>query len=278
MDPIGASSTWRWYGYDNSWVMLDGQPVQSVSGGGHWGGGMFINARDLARFGCSRCAAASGSDQQILSEEWVQLALTPTPAQPTYGFMNWFLNTDRKRYTGRRPSSAFVHVGNGTNIVYVDPEQRSRRRRALDRPPLLRSDAGAGAQLDHRAGIGDGSAPALSREAGDVRGDDEARCVILSFSAHPPRHSERSEESRRRRAGPAPPPALRATSRQDPSLRSGWQDSHPPITSRTGIPPFCVRSTSLSSSRSWASSDRSAVSSATRQPASRSRASRPIAA
>jgi CubicO group peptidase (beta-lactamase class C family) len=40
MEPIGASGTWRWYGYDNSWVVLDGQLVQSVSGGAHWGGGM----------------------------------------------------------------------------------------------------------------------------------------------------------------------------------------------------------------------------------------------
>jgi CubicO group peptidase (beta-lactamase class C family) len=51
MEPIGASSTWRWYGYDNSWIDIDGQKVQSVSGGGHWGGGMFINAYDMARFG-----------------------------------------------------------------------------------------------------------------------------------------------------------------------------------------------------------------------------------
>ena len=37
MDPIGASSTWRWYGYDNSWVEVDGQKMQSVSGGGQLG-------------------------------------------------------------------------------------------------------------------------------------------------------------------------------------------------------------------------------------------------
>jgi uncharacterized protein (DUF58 family) len=24
MEPIGASNTWRWYGYDNSWIVLDG--------------------------------------------------------------------------------------------------------------------------------------------------------------------------------------------------------------------------------------------------------------
>ena len=51
MDEIGASNTWRWYGYENSYVVIDGQIVQSVSGGGHWGGGMFINAYDMARFG-----------------------------------------------------------------------------------------------------------------------------------------------------------------------------------------------------------------------------------
>jgi Beta-lactamase len=26
MDPIGASNTWRWFGYDNAWVVIDGQP------------------------------------------------------------------------------------------------------------------------------------------------------------------------------------------------------------------------------------------------------------
>jgi CubicO group peptidase (beta-lactamase class C family) len=49
------------------------------------------------------------------------MALTPTPAQPTYGFMNWFLNTDRKRLPSA-PASAFMHLGNGTNLIYVDPE------------------------------------------------------------------------------------------------------------------------------------------------------------
>ena len=42
MDPIGSSNTWRWHGYENSWVTIDGLKMQSVSGGGHWGGGMWI--------------------------------------------------------------------------------------------------------------------------------------------------------------------------------------------------------------------------------------------
>ncbi len=120
MDPIGASSTWRWYGYDNSWIVLDGRAVQSVSGGGHWGGGVFINARDMARFGLLTLRRGQWKDKRLLSDTWVRQSLTPTPAQPTYGYMNWFLNTDRK-YVPSAPAAAFLHVGNGTNIIYVDP-------------------------------------------------------------------------------------------------------------------------------------------------------------
>ncbi|MEY4957764.1 MAG: hypothetical protein RL409_2021, partial [Gemmatimonadota bacterium] len=109
MEPIGASNTWRWYGYDNSWIVLDGKLVQSVSGGGHWGGGMMINAWDMARFGLLTQRRGVWGGKQLLSDAWVTKALTPTPAQPTYGYMNWFLNTDRK-YVPAAPPQAFVHV------------------------------------------------------------------------------------------------------------------------------------------------------------------------
>ena len=121
MDPIGASNTWRWTGYRNAWIVLDGQPVQSVSGGGHWGGGMFINAFDMARFGLLTLHRGNWNGKQLLSEQWVQQALTPTPAKTDYGYMNWFLNTDKKLLPNA-PVNAFMHVGNGNNIIYVDPE------------------------------------------------------------------------------------------------------------------------------------------------------------
>lgn len=121
MDPIEASNTWRWHGYENSWVLIDGVAMQAVSGGGHWGGGMFINARDQARFGYLTLRRGKWKNQQILSENWVKMALTPTPVQPTYGFMNWFLNTN-KELLPSAPESAFAHLGAGTNMVYVDPE------------------------------------------------------------------------------------------------------------------------------------------------------------
>jgi CubicO group peptidase (beta-lactamase class C family) len=121
MDPIGASSTWRWYGYDNSWVTLDGVSVQSVSGGGHWGGGMQISARDQARFGLLTLRRGRWKDAQLLSENWIALATTPTPPEPTYGFMNFFLNTDKKLLPSA-PASAFQHLGAGSNLIYCDPE------------------------------------------------------------------------------------------------------------------------------------------------------------
>lgn len=121
MDPIGASNTWRWFGYENSFVVLDGRIVQSVSGGGHWGGGMFINAYDMARFGLLTARGGRWGERQLLSAEYVRQARTPTAAQPTYGFMNWFLNTDRKFYPAV-PATAFAHIGNGTNLIYVDPD------------------------------------------------------------------------------------------------------------------------------------------------------------
>jgi CubicO group peptidase (beta-lactamase class C family) len=121
MDPIGASPTWRWFGYDNAWIVLDGNIVQSVSGGGHWGGGMMINAYDMARFGYLTLRHGKWKDKQLLSNQWIDWALTPTKPQPTYGFMNWFLNTDKK-FLPSAPATAYTHIGNGTNMIYVDPE------------------------------------------------------------------------------------------------------------------------------------------------------------
>lgn len=121
MDKIGASNTWRWTGYRNAWIVLDGQPVQSVSGGGHWGGGMFINAWDMARFGLLTLHKGNWNGQQLLSESFFDMATMPTTPKPDYGFMNFFLNTDKKYMPGA-PATAYCHIGNGTNMIYVDPE------------------------------------------------------------------------------------------------------------------------------------------------------------
>jgi CubicO group peptidase (beta-lactamase class C family) len=121
MNPIGASNTWAWTGYNNAWIILDGKMIQSVSGGGHFGGGLYMNANDMARFGLLTLRKGNWNGKQIISEDWINKSRTPTQAYTGYGFMNYFLNTDKKMYPSA-PASAFTHIGNGTNAIYVDPE------------------------------------------------------------------------------------------------------------------------------------------------------------
>ena len=51
MNPIGASSTWKWVPYTNAYVDIDGKRMASVAGRHAWGGGMWISTYDMARFG-----------------------------------------------------------------------------------------------------------------------------------------------------------------------------------------------------------------------------------
>ena len=121
MDPIGASGTWEWHGYRNSWVELDGKQVQSVSSGAHWGGGMWISARDMARFGLLTLRRGQWGERRVLPEAWIAQALTPTGPQPTYGFMNYYLNTGKRQWPSA-PESTFCHLGSGTNAICVLPD------------------------------------------------------------------------------------------------------------------------------------------------------------
>lgn len=117
MDPIGASTTWRWTGYDHAYVNLDGQMLQSVSGGGHHGGGLFVSTLDLARFGLLCLRRGRWNDRQLLSEAWLRQARRPSVPNPQYGFL-WWLNTDR-RWPAVSPS-VYSAQGFGGNYVIVD--------------------------------------------------------------------------------------------------------------------------------------------------------------
>lgn len=119
MDPIGASSTWRWYGYDNSFVNMDGVMMQSVSGGGHFGGGLFINTLDHARFGLLFLRKGKWKNRQLLSENWVNAVQQPSAANNSYGFM-WWLNAG-ERYKGVQ-KSIYTAEGFGGNFIVIDNE------------------------------------------------------------------------------------------------------------------------------------------------------------
>lgn len=120
MDPIGASATWRWHGYENSWVTLDGLKMQSVSGGGHFGGGMFVSTADHARFGLLMLRNGDWGGRRLLSADWIARATRPSPAKADYGFL-WWLNTGRQAIPAA-PASAFWAAGFGGHYVYIDRE------------------------------------------------------------------------------------------------------------------------------------------------------------
>lgn len=121
MDPIGASRTWEWHGYRNSWVTIGGKPVQSVSGGGHWGGGMFISAYDLARAGLLVARGGQWEGKQLVSPAYLKQVTAPSPLNPSYGLMFW-LNTGRIQYPDAPAHLVMMH-GAGANRVIIDAER-----------------------------------------------------------------------------------------------------------------------------------------------------------
>jgi CubicO group peptidase (beta-lactamase class C family) len=119
MDPIGASTTWRWYGYENSYVNMDGLMMQSVSGGGHHGGGIFINTLDHARLGLLFLRNGKWKNQQLLSEKWISEIQQPSVANKNYGYM-WWLNTTQD-WKGVSPK-VYYAAGYGGNYIVIDKE------------------------------------------------------------------------------------------------------------------------------------------------------------
>ncbi len=67
-----------------------------MSGGTRWGGGVWINAMDMARFGYLWLRNGRWGNKQIIPPAYVKTALTPSAHGPDYGFL-WWLNTTRRR-------------------------------------------------------------------------------------------------------------------------------------------------------------------------------------
>jgi CubicO group peptidase (beta-lactamase class C family) len=120
MDQIDASTTWRWNGYDNSWVNVDGRMIQSVSGGAHFGGGLVISTLDHARFGLLLARNGMWNGRQLISGEWIRMATKPSPANRNYGFMWWLTGGDT--VIEGVSHNLFYASGMGGNYVVVDQE------------------------------------------------------------------------------------------------------------------------------------------------------------
>ena len=122
MRPLGASADWRWVGYDNAWIELNGKRVQSVPGGSHWGGGVTISSLDQARIGQLLLDEGRHQGKQVISSAWVRRMRTPCAIAPYYGYLIW-LNLQRSVFPSA-PASSYFAIGAGGSITWVDPDRQ----------------------------------------------------------------------------------------------------------------------------------------------------------
>lgn len=119
MDKIDASTTWRWFGYDNAWATIDGLKMKSVTGGGHSGAGLFISAEDMARIGLLFLNNGKWKNEQLISKEWISRATTPSKPNVNYGYM-WWLNNKGPRHWKNVSEDIYYAAGFGGNFIVID--------------------------------------------------------------------------------------------------------------------------------------------------------------
>ena len=155
MDPIGASNTWRWIPYHNSWVESE-RPQGRVGERRHALGRRHVDQllwtwRASATCGC---AAASGATSRSSRPAYVKEALTsggaPNSPGNGYGYL-WWLNTQGKALRGTADQRVFGerrrqqhHHGvarpRPRRRVALAPGQRGRVRAARGRRNQARND------------------------------------------------------------------------------------------------------------------------------------------
>lgn len=120
MRPIGASEDWDWHGYDGAQVETPAGPVRAVSGGGHWGGGLFIGSRDHARVGQLVLRDGVWDGARVLPAGWVGEMMAPSPCNLEYGLLWWRNDTAAPRFPGAPADSVFA-LGAGSSLIWIAP-------------------------------------------------------------------------------------------------------------------------------------------------------------
>jgi CubicO group peptidase (beta-lactamase class C family) len=120
LQPLGGGQGFKWEGYDDAWVEIDGERLQSVPGGTHWGGGVSIGARDQARIGQLLLDGGAHGGKQLVPRDWVERMRTPNAVAPFYGLLTW-LNGDGRMFADASRASAFM-FGAGGHTVWIEPE------------------------------------------------------------------------------------------------------------------------------------------------------------
>ena len=120
MVPLGASDRWSWHGYRTSSIVIDGRRVEAVSGGAHWGGGLFVPAHDLALIGQLFLDDGMAGGTRLLSVEWIRQSWSPCPVKPEYGYL-WWLNDGEVPWPGAPITGRSARGNGGRHLLWLDP-------------------------------------------------------------------------------------------------------------------------------------------------------------
>lgn len=120
LKPIGCSCDWDWAPYFDAFIDIDGITMPTLPGGSHWGGGVRISSQDQVLIGQLLLQRGRWRGKVLISEDWIDLMLTPSRLAPYYGFLTW-LNTDGILFP-RLPESSLFAIGAGGSYTWIDPE------------------------------------------------------------------------------------------------------------------------------------------------------------
>jgi CubicO group peptidase (beta-lactamase class C family) len=146
LGPLGVPDGWTWHGLDAMRTAVRGDAAPETrgtvvtTGGSHWGGGLRLSARDLARYGRLHLDGGVHGDGRLLSAAWCAELVRPTAAKPAYGLM-WWRNPEAgvpAEGPGAAPRGAlaeddafhpgagirgFAAHGTGGQVVWCDPDR-----------------------------------------------------------------------------------------------------------------------------------------------------------
>ncbi|TDP96372.1 serine hydrolase domain-containing protein [Labedaea rhizosphaerae] len=120
LEPLGAAGTWSWHGYHNSVTSVDGEAVPVVSGGAHWGGGLWISAVDLALLGGLYLGNGQHQARQLLSTTWIERTWQPCPHNADYGYL-WWLNHRQVLFPTAPPTGRCARGNADQHLLWIDP-------------------------------------------------------------------------------------------------------------------------------------------------------------
>ena len=73
----------------------------------------------MARFGLLFLNKGKWMDHQIISEEWIQMAIEPSTPNVNYGYM-WWLNKKGNRHWDGLSENIYYAAGFGDNFIVID--------------------------------------------------------------------------------------------------------------------------------------------------------------